>query len=105
MKHTKGNWINGYGVGLTGPTTPSARNPTVDKDRGYIPISINKQTIAIVIQPENDSIEEMESNAKLIVQAPKMLEAMILFCDRVDRGEVRSKKTYASFKEIIKATE
>lgn len=46
------------------------------------------------------------SNAKLASKAPEMLEAMIEFCDRVDRGEVRSKKTYAKFKAIIKeATE
>lgn len=29
------------------------------------------------------------------------LAAMQEFCDRVDRGEVRSKRTYAKFKEIL----
>ncbi len=28
-------------------------------------------------------------------------EAMQWFCDRVDKGEVRSKKTYARFKELL----
>lgn len=42
------------------------------------------------------------ANAQLFCTAPKMLEAMQLFCDRVDKGEVRSIKTYNQFKELIK---
>lgn len=44
---------------------------------------------------------EAVANAKLIAAAPDMLNAMQEFCDRVDRGEVRSKATYAKFKAII----
>lgn len=45
---------------------------------------------------------EYYANANLIAIAPDMLEAMIEFCDRVDRGEVKSTKTYNKFKELIK---
>ena len=31
----------------------------------------------------------------------EMLEALKWFCDRVEKGEVRSKKTYKRFKELI----
>lgn len=37
-------------------------------------------------------------NGQIII----MLNAMTHFCMRVDRGEVRSVKTYAQFKSIIK---
>lgn len=30
-----------------------------------------------------------------------MRDAMQEFCDRVDKGEVRSKRTYAKFKELL----
>lgn len=41
------------------------------------------------------------ANAQLIAHAPEMLEAMQEFCERVERGEVRSRKTYAKFKDIL----
>ena len=75
FKGTKGDWVNGYGNGLTGPTTPSFY-PSCDEDRKYIPVSINMETIAIVIQPENNSIEQMYANAKLISAAPDLLFAL-----------------------------
>jgi hypothetical protein len=31
----------------------------------------------------------------------KMKEAMRWFCERVEKGEVRSKRTYARFKQIL----
>ena len=31
----------------------------------------------------------------------ELIEALQWFCERVERGEVRSKKTYARFKELI----
>lgn len=46
-----------------------------------------------------------EANAKLIAKAPEMFELLKEFVHRVEIGEVRSKKTYAKFKEIIKAIE
>ena len=74
FKGTKGEWIKGWGEGLTGPTTPRT-DPTVDEGREYIPIANGMATIAIVIKQENDSISELESNAKLIAAAPRLLEA------------------------------
>lgn len=83
MKHTKGKWVKGYGNGLTGPTSSRGPNPTVDDERGYIPISKGKETIAIVIMQCSEDAEELEANAKLISEAPeineqhsKMLEAL-----------------------------
>ena len=76
MKHTKGKWIKGYGNGLTGPTSAREPNPTVDDERKYIPISLGRETIAIVIMQCIEDIEELESNAKLISKAPEMFEAL-----------------------------
>jgi len=45
---------------------------------------------------------EKKANAHLISAAPDMYEAMKEFCDRCDKGEVRSKRTYAKFMEILK---
>jgi hypothetical protein len=42
------------------------------------------------------------ADAHLIAAAPDMYEAMQEFCDRVDRGEVRSKYTYGKFKEVLR---
>ncbi|MGJ1362920.1 hypothetical protein ACR79B_20590 [Sphingobacterium spiritivorum] len=47
--------------------------------------------------------ESQKANALLISKAPEMLEAMQDFCRRVDCGEVRSKRTYTKFKELIKS--
>jgi len=47
-------------------------------------------------------------NKKLIKSKQKInsyLKALKWFCDRVDKGEVRSKKTYTKFKELIKNAE
>lgn len=46
---------------------------------------------------------EATANAALIAQAPAMYAVMQEFCDRVDRGEVRSRKTYEQFKSILAA--
>jgi hypothetical protein len=74
FKGTKGDWVNGWGEGLTGPTTPRYPNPTADDNREYTPISIGKETIAIIIQQENNKIEELKANAKLIAAAPVLLK-------------------------------
>ena len=76
FKGTKGDWVNGWGDGLTGPTTPRCPNPTADDDRKYMPISIGEQTIAIVVQQENNSMEELNANVKLMVASKKLLEAL-----------------------------
>ena len=76
FKGTKGEWVNGWGEGLTGPTTPRYPNPTADDNREYTPISKGEETIAIIIQQENNKIEELNANAKLIAAAPELLEAL-----------------------------
>ena len=77
FKGTKGEWVNGWNKGLTGPTTPSSRNPTVDENREFIPISNGMETVAIIIQQENNSMNELEANAKLIASAPELLKALL----------------------------
>lgn len=54
-----------------------------------------------------DEIDECTlADALLISKAPEMLEAMIEFCKRVDKGEISSTYTYKKFKRIIsEATE
>ena len=88
FKGTKGEWIKGWGEGLTGPTTPRT-DPTVDEGREYIPIANGMATIAIVIKQENDSISELESNAKLIAAAPELLKALqdlVRYCKENEVG-------------------
>ena len=45
--------------------------------------------------------EPAKANAHLIAAAPEMYEAMQEFVNRVDKGEVRSNKTYNKFKSIL----
>lgn len=53
-----------------------------------------------------DNPEEATANAKLFSKAPEMLLEMEKFCNRVEKGEVRSVNTYNKFKKLIKeATE
>ncbi len=40
-------------------------------------------------------------HARLAAAAPRMAEAMDRFCDRVEAGEVRSRRTYAEFCGIL----
>lgn len=42
-----------------------------------------------------------QPHARLAAAAPRMAEAMDRFCDRVEAGEIRSKRTYAEFCEIL----
>lgn len=42
-----------------------------------------------------------QRNQELYLENVKLREAMQLFVDRCDRGEVRSKRTYAQFKELL----
>ena len=58
-------------------------------------------TAAELEQAQQEMREEMPTNTRLIAEAPAMLELMKEFVDRVERGEVRSRKTYAAFKEVI----
>lgn len=52
-----------------------------------------------------NGVDPWEANARLIAAAPDMLEALKEFVARVDRGEVRSKKTYTAFKALIAKAE
>lgn len=49
----------------------------------------------------NRSEIDAEANARLICAAPEMFEAMQWFCERVEKGEVRSIRTYHRFKSIL----
>lgn len=66
-KHTELPFINGWGNGLTGPTTPSCGAVVCGgKDWPHTVISKNEETIAI-IPKQKDGI--MEENAAFIVKA------------------------------------
>lgn len=43
-------------------------------------------------------------NHELHLQITKLREAMTTFVERCERGEVRSKRTYAQFKELLEQT-
>ena len=86
FKGTKGEWVKGWGEGLTGPTTPRT-DPTVDEGREYIPIANGMATIAIVIKQENDSISELESNAKLIASAPELLKESMKLIQQIKMSD------------------
>jgi hypothetical protein len=91
-KFTSGEWINGWGYGLTGPTCPW--QPTVDDNRAYIPISVGKSAIAIVVQPESNSLDEMKANAKLICNAPLLLDALFEAIDQLESWNPESEDTF-----------
>lgn len=87
FKGTKGEWFLSKTQNLR-PTYAAIKN------------NQNSRLICLISEPKNMDIED-EANAKLISNAPKLLEALIEFCERVDKGEVRSTKTYAKFKSLI----
>jgi hypothetical protein len=64
-------------------------------------IGAKNTPVIAVVSCSHVSINEFKENGRLIAAAPEMYDAMKLFCDRVDRGEVRSTKTYNQFKEIL----
>jgi hypothetical protein len=54
--------------------------------------------LRVVVDPN------VEGGKRFTIAAPasdELLEALEWFCDRVDRGEVRSKSTYACFKALL----
>jgi len=57
------------------------------------------------LDPEEDDMAAIAADLKFfgnaVCQCLEMYKAMQEFCDRVDRGEVRSVKTYAKFKDIL----
>lgn len=93
MSYTVDEWINGYGGGITGPTTPTTSGPTVYESLEYSAwvekggkypvdkhtvVSCAGKTIAIVptFYPEG------EANARLIAAAPDLLNA----CELTERA-------------------
>lgn len=103
-KHTPEKWTNGWGGGITGPTCPSISNPTVDKERKYIPISKNKECIAIVIEQDNpNGIKQMQANAALIAQSPAMYTFITDYIDAM-KGKLTIHETALldSAKQIVK---
>lgn len=50
----------------------------------------------------NQEIDEAIQADLIREAAPELLEALEWFCERVDKGEVRSVKTYSKFKQLIK---
>lgn len=93
FKGTKGIWY----------VEESEIKPMIDFCKKITYVSTNSNFCALIL---GDSNEEVKANALLISKAPEMLEAMQEFVDRVDKGEVRSNRTYNKFKQIIKkATE
>ena len=61
------------------------------------------------LNEDEDNIEAIKQDNKFfanaVCQCLEMYKAMKEFCDRVDKGEVRSVKTYAKFKEILSKVE
>lgn len=82
-QHTQGKWTS---TGL------EIRH----KNRGLILATVYSHL------ESNQPRQEAEANAKLIASAPDLLEAMQEFCERVEKGEVRSTYTYTKFKALIK---
>lgn len=79
QKHTELPWVNGYGLGVTGPNTPSSAGPTClehtqnhewlkggpQPERRHTVISKGKDTIAIVVGDQ----ETYKANAEFIHRA------------------------------------
>lgn len=82
MKHTKGPW---FAINYAGYISLQSRDEYSDTDD-----LLNE-----------DKCPDAEANGTLCSIAPEMFDAMQEFIDRVDRGEVRSKKTYEKFKTIL----
>lgn len=63
----------------------------------------NNGTIITAVKPAMNHTKNVLADARLIAAAPEMLEGLIWFVKRVRSGEVRSKKTYAKFVELIES--
>jgi hypothetical protein len=60
---------------------------------------VYRMNIDLVCKKDCRHIKELEKQNKM------MIDALKLFVTRVEMGEVRSKKTYSQFKEIIEECE
>lgn len=89
--YTKGKWVKGWGNGLTGPTTISARAVCAGgQDWRWMPVSNGKETIGIAVMQENLCPDELEANAKLMAAAPEMLEALLKLQDVIERAAAQN---------------
>ena len=73
-EHTPVPWAVGYGDGLTGPTTPTMQPFCGGEKWPYLPISVGRETIALVpeqvISPlDRHKANQMDANAAFIVRA------------------------------------
>jgi hypothetical protein len=92
FKHTKGEWFFEEKINSEG-------NISINM------FSAKGGLLTKLIDDDSKTFDEIKANAILMKNAPKMLEAIIEFCKRVDNGEVRSKKTYSKFKKLIEEIE
>jgi hypothetical protein len=77
----------------------TVKNIISKPNEGYISRDI------IRLDSSTHSAFNQQANAKAITATPEMLEDLIWFCLRVERGEVRSRRTYERFvSRIEKAT-
>lgn len=73
-ERTQGEWVHGWGNGITGPTTPNM-NPFVSKRKIDI-VSLGKCTICCFPLPENESTKQMTANAQFTALAVNNLAAL-----------------------------
>jgi len=91
FKHTKGEWFFEEKINSEG-------NISINM------FSAKGGLLTKLIDDDSKTFEEIKANAILMTNAPKLLEAIVEFCERVEKGEIRSKKTYSKFKTIIEKT-
>ena len=72
---------------------------------GKFVMSTDELVITCLIQHTGEDESLAVANARFIVTAvnchDELVDALQWFVDRVDKGEVRSKRTYARFKELL----
>ena len=103
IKHTKLPWINGYGDGITGPSTPAINGPTVHEQIAYRKWQLDgckpneyPKTLHTVISKDGETIAIIpltglngEANAHLIAAAPDLLAACEEIVERTKSGNPR----------------
>ncbi len=83
---TQGEWVIGYGNGITGSTCPRCNGATVGETTGFRTSQIitvadiddlgHPLNSVIAILPLRSGKAEQDANARLIVNAKKMLDAL-----------------------------
>ncbi len=72
-----------------------------EEDSGFIVISDSREIVCQMFNKHEENFNHSEVNARLIENAPDMFRALKYFVDRVEEGSIRSKKTYAMYKNLI----